>query len=82
MERYRSDLYATDIINLSLTCQLENPVRVQLPMHIQTDDPDDIVVYGIPAEESLENDSRWATLDTYVRIRNNCITFSINKCCM
>lgn len=58
------------------------PLLVHLPLHIQTYDADDIVVFCVPRGENIENDMKWSKLQTPVKIKNGCVLFNVSKLCM
>ncbi|XP_052775601.1 serine/threonine-protein phosphatase 6 regulatory ankyrin repeat subunit A-like isoform X2 [Mya arenaria] len=78
MERSPYKLFAADLINVTLTRNLQGQVRVQLPLHVHTDNPDDVTVFCIPKEGDIEQDHQWLTVQSPLRIANGCLMFNVS----
>ncbi|WAR23870.1 Y381-like protein [Mya arenaria] len=79
MERSPYKLFAADLINVTLTRNLQGQVRVQLPLHVHTDNPDDVTVFCIPKEGDIEQDHQWLTVQSPLRIANGCLMFNMKN---
>ena len=82
LEKKTDSIFAADIIHLSAVKQPSDKVRVQIPLHDDVSDVEDVVVFIVNNEDDLEDDRKWRELDSPVNQQNDCISFWIKRFCM
>lgn len=79
MEQKSEQIFAADVIHLTSDQQPIDKVKLQIPMHEEPDDIDNIVVFVVNSEGDIEDERRWRVLESPVRQQNDCITFWVKR---
>ncbi|XP_045158377.2 serine/threonine-protein phosphatase 6 regulatory ankyrin repeat subunit B-like isoform X1 [Mercenaria mercenaria] len=82
MDRKPDRIFAADIINLNSERQPLDRIKLQIPLHSESDDGDDIVVFVVNREDEIDDERRWMELESSARHQNDCITFWVKHFCI
>ncbi|XP_052245742.1 serine/threonine-protein phosphatase 6 regulatory ankyrin repeat subunit B-like [Dreissena polymorpha] len=71
-------LFAADLVTVTLDQALRSPATVQLPLHVETDEPEELAVFCVPNEGDVANDFLWKVVDSFLYIQNGCVKFTVS----